>query len=245
MKVVAIIPARYKSTRFPGKPLAQILGKPMLWWVYQQTIQVEELSDVFVATDDEQIRQACQELSIPAIMTSSLHPTGSDRVAEAAQYVEGDVFINVQGDEPLIDPEMIRQTIRIFEDPSVSFGTLKKLITDIDEINNMSTVKVVTDTHGDALYFSRSPIPSNLKEKHKENVYRHVGIYGYTRSFLEAFSKLPQNALEIGEGIEPLRAMYHGYKIRVHETKYASIGVDEPQHIAEVERILKERRADL
>ena len=242
MRIVAIIPARYKSTRFPGKPLAPILGKPMIWWVFNQAAKVKEFSDIYVATDDERIQNVCKSLSIPTIMTSSAHPTGSDRVAEASRYVDGDIFINVQGDEPLIAPEMIRETIHIFDDPTVYFGTLKKSIEDLEQIKSMNTVKVITDVHNDALYFSRAVIPSNLKEKYQAKVYRHVGIYGYTKEFLDIFSKLPQNELEMGEGVEPLRAMYHGYKVRVHETQYSSIGVDDPKDIITVEKILKEGR---
>ena len=154
MKIIGVIPARYKSSRFPGKPLVDICGKPMIWWVYQQAKKVERFDKVYVATDDERIEAACKEHNMDVIMTSDQHQTGSDRVAEVATKVEGDLFVNIQGDEPIIRPEMINQVIDIFfEDDSVYFGSLKKEITDPEEIKAFSTVKVVTNDMGDAMYF--------------------------------------------------------------------------------------------
>ena len=240
MKIIGVIPARYKSSRFPGKPLTQICGKPMIYWVYEQAKKVSEFAEVYVATDDERIQSACEEYHMNVIMTSDKHETGSDRVAEVATKVEGDLFVNVQGDEPVINPEMIRQVISIFtEDESVYFGSLKKEITDPDEIQATSTVKVVTDDKGDAMYFSRSVIPSNIKDGTLARVFRHVGIYAYKREFLLKFSNMEQTELELGEGIEPLRAMQKGYKMRLKETEYTSIGVDLPEHIARVERVIR------
>ncbi len=243
MKIIGVIPARYKSSRFPGKPLTEICGKPMIWWVYQQAKKVPEFDSVYVATDDERIKAACEAYSINVIMTSDRHKTGSDRVAEVAEKVEGDLFVNVQGDEPVINPEMIRQVISIFtEDDSVYFGSLKKEITDPDEINAPSTVKVVTDDNGDAMYFSRSVIPSNLKDGRLARVFRHVGIYAYKREFLLKFAAMVQTELELGEGIEPLRALQKGYKMRLKETEYTSIGVDLPEHIQKVEQVIRGER---
>ena len=240
LKIIGVIPARYKSSRFPGKPLVDICGKPMIWWVYQQAMKVHEFDKVYVATDDERIKAACDEHNMNVIMTSDRHQTGSDRVAEVASKVEGDLFINIQGDEPVINPEMIQEVISIFfEDETVTFGSLKKEITDPEEIRAASTVKVVTDQKGDAMYFSRSVIPSNIKEGQMARVFRHVGIYAYKREFLEAFSKMTQTELELGEGIEPLRAMERGYKMRLKETKHSSIGVDLPEHIEKVERVIQ------
>lgn len=240
MKIIGVIPARYKSSRFPGKPLVDICGKPMIWWVYQQAKKVPEFDEVYVATDDERIKTACDEHTMKVIMTSDRHETGSDRVAEVASKVEGDLFINIQGDEPVINPEMIQEVISIFfEDDSVYFGSLKKEITDPDEIKAASTVKVVTDQRGDAMYFSRSVIPSNVKDGHLARVFRHVGIYAYKRDFLKEFSEMTQTELELGEGIEPLRAMERGYKMRLKETKHSSIGVDLPEHIEKVERVIQ------
>lgn len=240
MKIIGVIPARYKSSRFPGKPLTLICGKPMICRVYEQAKKVKEFSEIYIATDDDRIREVCDTYSMPVILTNSQHPTGSDRVAEVAEKVEGDLFVNIQGDEPVIHPEMIRQVISIFtEDENVYFGSLKKEITDPEEIRANSTVKVVTDNRGDALYFSRSVIPSNIKDGQLARVFRHVGIYAYKRDFLLDFARMAQTELELGEGIEPLRAMQNGYKIRLKETTYASIGVDLPEHIARVERVIR------
>lgn len=242
MKIIGVIPARYRSSRFPGKPLVDICGKPMIYWVYQQAKKVPEFHEIYVATDDERIRSACESLSMNVIMTSDCHKTGSDRVAEVASKVEGDLFVNVQGDEPVIEPEMIRQVISLFtEDDSVYFGSLKKEITDPDEILASSTVKVVTDDRGDAMYFSRSVIPSNRKDGRLARVFRHVGIYAYKKDFLLKFAAMEQTELELGEGIEPLRAMQRGYKIRLKETEYSSIGVDLPEHISLVEKVIRDR----
>ncbi|MDR1700688.1 MAG: 3-deoxy-manno-octulosonate cytidylyltransferase [Lachnoclostridium sp.] len=240
MKTIGVIPARFKSSRFPGKPLVHICGKPMIWWVYEQAKKVSEFSEIYVATDDERIKKVCMDLEMKVIMTSDKHETGSDRVAEVAEKTEGDLYVNIQGDEPVIQPEMIRQVISIFsEDPDVYFGSLKKEITDIEEIRAVSTVKVVTDDKGDAMYFSRSVIPSNQKDGNKARVFRHVGIYAYRKDFLLEFAKMPQSELELGEGIEPLRAMEKGYRMRLKETEYTSIGVDLPEHIAIAEEAIK------
>ncbi len=240
MKIIGVIPARYQSSRFPGKPLVDICGKPMIYWVYQQAKKVKEFDEVYVATDDERIKASCSEHNMNVIMTSDKHKTGSDRVAEVATKIDGDLFVNVQGDEPVINPEMIRQVISIFlEDDSVYFGSLKKEITDPEEIRATSTVKVVTDQNGDAMYFSRSVIPSNVKDGKLARVFRHVGIYAYKKEFLLKFTKMEQTELELGEAIEPLRAMERGYKIRLKETQYSSIGVDLPEHVAQVEKVIR------
>lgn len=243
MKIIGVIPARYQSSRFPGKPLADILGKPMIWWVYQQCLKVPELNEVYVATDDERIFAVCTQLDIRVIMTSDRHRSGTDRVGEVASKVEGDLFINIQGDEPLIEPQMIRDIISIFNDESVYYGSLRKQITDEAEIQAPSTVKVVVDKNEDALYFSRSVIPSNIKDGKLARVYRHVGIYAYKRDFLMKFIQLPPAELEAGEGLEQLRALENGYKLRVHETQFDSIGVDLPEHIAMVEQAIRNNQS--
>lgn len=241
MKVIGVIPARFKSSRFPGKPLVDICGKPMIWWVYQQCMKVHELDKLYVATDDERIEEVCKNYNLNVIMTSDKHQTGSDRVGEVAQKIDGDLFINIQGDEPLIDPREIQEVISIFEDDSVYFGSLRIEITDPEEIAALSTVKVVVDNNSDALYMSRNIIPSNSKGGPRARVFRHVGIYAYKRDFLLKFINIPQSELELGEGIEPLRAIENGYKFRVKETTYDSIGVDYPEHVAMVEREMKKR----
>ena len=164
MKIIGVIPARYQSSRFPGKPLALILDKPMIWWVYQQCMKVGELDEVYIATDDQRIFDTCEQLGMRVVMTSDQCHTGTDRVGEVAAKVDGDLFVNIQGDEPLIEPQMIRDIIGIFNDPAVYYGSLRKQITDEAEIQAPSTVKVVVDKNEDALYFSRSVIPSNVKD---------------------------------------------------------------------------------
>ena len=241
MQIIGVIPARWKSSRFPGKPLVDILGKPMIWWVYQQCLKVKELNEVFVATDDERIREVCDQYGMRVVMTSDKHKTGSDRVGEVAVKTQGDLFINIQGDEPVIEPQMIRDVIGIFDDETVYFGSLRKQITDVEEIEAQSTVKVVVDKNEDALYFSRNVIPSNVKDGKLARVFRHVGIYAYKRDFLLKFVNMQQTELELGEGIEPLRAMENGYKIRVHETQFSSIGVDYPEHVKLVEQVIRQR----
>lgn len=241
MKIIGVIPARYQSSRFPGKPLALILGKPMIWWVYQQCIKVPELDEVYVATDDDRIYKTCEQLGMRVVMTSEQCHTGTDRVGEVAEKIAGDLFVNIQGDEPLIEPQMISDVIGIFRDETVYYGSLRKQITDEEEISAQSTVKVVVDKNEDALYFSRSVIPSNVKDGRLARVYRHVGIYAYKREFLQTFIQLPPTELEAGEGLEQLRALENGYKLRVHETQFDTIGVDLPEHIPMVEALIRSR----
>ena len=241
MKIIGVIPARYQSSRFPGKPLALILGKPMIWWVYQQCIKVPELDEVYVATDDERIYKTCEQLGMHVVMTSEQCHTGTDRVGEVAEKIAGDLFVNIQGDEPLIEPQMISDVIGIFRDETVYYGSLRKQITDEEEISAQSTVKVVVDKNEDALYFSRSVIPSNVKDGRLARVYRHVGIYAYKREFLQTFIQLPPTELEAGEGLEQLRALENGYKLRVHKTQFDTIGVDLPEHIPMVEALIRSR----
>lgn len=241
MKIIGVIPARYQSSRFPGKPLALILGKPMIWWVYQQCIKVPELDEVYVATDDGRIYKTCEQLGMRVVMTSEQCHTGTDRVGEMAEKIAGDLYVNIQGDEPLIEPQMISDVIGIFRDETVYYGSLRKQITDEEEIRAQSTVKVVVDKNEDALYFSRSVIPSNVKDGKLARVYRHVGIYAYKREFLQTFIQLPPTELEAGEGLEQLRALENGYKLRVHETQFDTIGVDLPEHIPMVEKLIRSR----
>lgn len=241
MRIIGVIPARYKSSRFPGKPLADICGKPMIWWVYQQCIKVKELDEVYVATDDEQIFNTCINYDVKVIMTSQNHKTGTDRIGEVARKIDADLYINIQGDEPLISPDEIRDLLSIFEDTSVYFGSLRQEITDEDELKATSTVKVVVDCNQDALYLSRSVIPSNIKDGVQTKNYKHIGIYGFKKDFLFKFIELPQSPLELGEGIESMRAVENGYKMRIYETKHKSIGVDLPEHIAVVEAEMRKR----
>jgi len=239
MKVIGVIPARYKSSRFPGKPLANICGKPMIYWVYEQAKKVKEIDELYVATDDERIQLVCEEYGLNYMMTSNMHRTGADRVAEVAQRTEGDIYLNIQGDEPLIEPEVISEIIKLKMSCNDSYIGLKSSIDDVDSIENPNTVKAVTDLDGYALYFSRSPIPFS---KDISAVYRCMGLYAYERNMLLAFQKWGQSKLEIAEnGVEMLRAMEHGVKVKLFDTEWHSIGVDLPEHIAMVEEIMKGR----
>lgn len=241
MKVVGVIPARYDSSRFPGKPLADICGKPMIWWVYQQCLKVPELAEIYVATDDKRIETVCQREGLNVIMTSRTHNTGTDRVGEVSEKVNGDLFINIQGDEPLIDPEEIQELVHVFNDDGIYFASLRTKINDRKLIESKSTVKVVVDKNENALFFSRSVIPSDTGRTSEIRIFKHVGIYAYKRDFLKKFVALPQTELEICEGIEPIRALENGYTIRVKETEYSSIGVDYPEHIKIVEEEIRKR----
>ncbi len=242
MRVTAIIPARYASTRFPGKPLADILGKPMIQWVYERTALCSAVHQVIVATDDERISRAVEAFGGQVQMTRSDHPTGTDRLAEIAGRIETDLVVNVQGDEPLIDPRMIEQAVApLLLDPDIPMGTLMAPIASAEDFFNPNVVKVVVDSRGFALYFSRAPIPcprdlpvDAALSAHTPAAYRHIGLYVYRRDFLLRFPHLPATPLEALEKLEQLRALEHGYRIRVAATTLTSHGVDTP---ADLERV--------
>ncbi len=237
-KIISIIPSRYASSRFPGKPLAMILGKPMIQWVYERVKSVEEISDVYVATDDQRIFDTVEGFGGKAIMTGECS-CGSDRVYQACENIDCDIILNIQGDEPMIKIEMIRDLISAFEDSSVYMATLKKEITEEKDINNPNIAKLITDSENNAIYFSRSTVPYNRDNIKDIKYFKHIGVYGYTKKFLKKFVSLPQSSLEKAEQLEQLRAIENGYKIRVVETQHQSIGVDLPEHIAVVETALK------
>lgn len=240
-KVVAVIPARYASSRFPGKPLAKIHDKPMIQWVYERVKGVEGINDVYVATDDERIFDTVECFGGKVIMTSKEHKSGTDRISEAISKIDDDIDIvlNIQGDEPMIKKEMISQLISAFDDESVNMATLKKRLYDEDDINNPNIAKVITDENNDAIYFSRSTIPYNRDGKDDIKYFKHIGVYGYKKDFLMKFSNLKKSNLEELEQLEQLRVIENGYKIRVVETMFESIGVDLPEHINKVEELLK------
>ncbi len=237
MNVIGIIPARYGSTRFPGKALADIAGKPMIQWVYERTGRAPSLSEVIVATDDERIMAAVQAFGGRAAMTRADHPNGTSRLAEvAAGLPDVDVVVNIQGDEPLIEPQSIERAIApMLADPSIPMSTLRSAITDEQEINDPNVVKVVVDRQGFAMYFSRHAIPHQAFSTKGPGVYwKHIGMYVYTRDFLLTYAKLPQTDLEQRERLEQLRALEHGYRIACPETEFDSIGVDTPEDLARV-----------
>jgi 3-deoxy-manno-octulosonate cytidylyltransferase (CMP-KDO synthetase) len=233
-KITAVIPARYHSSRFPGKVLADICGKPMIQHVYERAQKASLPQRVIVATDDERILKVVLNFKGEAIMTSKTHRSGTDRLAEIAREDPSDIFINVQGDEPLIEPNMIDQVVRpLLEDPEIPMGTLKHKIKSLEELKNPHVVKVVTDLNDMALYFSRSPIPYFRREEYRVH-YRHIGLYAYRREFILKFASLQPTFLEQAEELEQLRALENGFKIKVIETEYESIGVDTPEDLKEV-----------
>ena len=242
MKILCVIPTRYASTRLPGKPLADIAGKPMICRVYEQAVQAKSLAGVLAAVDDQRVYDAVVQNGGQAMMTSPDHPTGTDRLAEvAAAYPDMDLIINVQGDEPLIDPELIDKLAAVFdEDPQLQMATVKTPMSTQAEMQNPNNVKVVTDKKGYALYFSRSLLPYP-RVPHGRPVYKHIGIYAYKRDFLLRYAQMEPTPLEQTESLEQLRALENGYRIRVIETDRRFVGVDTPEDLAEVNGIFKKR----
>jgi 3-deoxy-manno-octulosonate cytidylyltransferase (CMP-KDO synthetase) len=237
MKFIGVIPARYGSTRFPGKPLALINGKPMIQHVYERASKSKLLDSVIVATDHEEIQKVVDGFGGRAIITSKDHETGSDRIAEVTSKIEGDFFVNIQGDEPLISHELIDALIETAQHTPDTVITAKTAIKNVEDAANPNVVKVVTDINQYALYFSRSTIPFNRAKK-DITLFKHLGIYGYPKSILNEFVKLPQSALEEVEMLEQLRLLENGYRIKVIETSYDAVGVDTPEDIKKVEEIL-------
>ncbi len=245
MKVIVIIPARYSSTRFEGKPLALISGKPMIQRVYEKAKKAGTVTDVVVATDDQRIFDAVQKFNGKAVLTSAENRSGTDRAAETAEKMgisPDDIIVNVQGDQPLLDPRCLDEVVNPLKSEihNSEFGmsTLGFRIVSKDEITNPKDVKVVFDTKGFALYFSRSPIPFGQDPSVPFDTYKHLGIYAYTRRFLETFRKLPEGKLEAIEKLEQLRALEYGYKIKVVVTDYDSPEVDIPGDIARIESLI-------
>ncbi len=240
MKFLGVIPSRYASTRLEGKPLKDIYGHTMIEWVYKRT-KLSNLDEVVVATDDERIYKEVERFGGKAILTSKEHENGTSRIAEVCtKYEDYDVIVNVQGDEPLIEPEMINSIINSFkEDDTISMSTLKYKIDTMEEIENPNYVKVITDKKGYALYFSRSVIPYPRKLD-IQNYYKHVGIYGYKRDFVVEYAKMEPTPLEVSESLEQLRALENGYRIKVMETPYKIIGVDTQEELEKVREYIKE-----
>lgn len=238
MKILCVIPARYASTRLPGKPLADIAGKPMIQRVYERACLATRPDEVLVATDHEAVYQAVQSFGGAAMMTSKDHATGTDRLAEVArQYPNVDVIINVQGDEPLIAPEIIDDLAAAFdEDPQLHMATLRTPLTQEAELCNPNNVKVVTDLAGYALYFSRSLLPYP-RVKEEAPVYKHIGIYAYRREFLLQYAAMRPTPLERAESLEQLRALENGYKIKVLTTNMQFVGVDTPEDLEKVNEL--------
>lgn len=247
MKVSILIPARYQSSRFPGKPLATILDRPMIQWVYEQASKSTLASEVVVATDDQRIADAVAAFGGRSVMTSPEHPSGTDRIAEAAAALDSDILVNVQGDEPLIDPVAIDAAIRpLLEDQRVGMSTLAAPIASYDDFINPNIVKVVVGDRSDALYFSRAPVPfpRDLPAGAvPPQALRHIGLYCYRRDFLFQVAALTPTPGEQTEKLEQLRVLEHGFPIRVGLTDHAGQGVDTPEDIAIILRMLRDRQS--
>lgn len=245
-QAIAIIPARFASSRFPGKPLALINGKSMIMRVYEQALKAELLKDVYVATDDKRVFDHVIQSGAKALMTSVHHSSGTERCLEAYEKLlasshcsSEEIILNIQGDEPFIQPEQIDALIKMFANPDIRIATLMKSISDTDEIANPGCVKVVCNQHGQALYFSRAPIPFNregstVEETPKDLHYKHIGMYAYRSYALAEICKLPPSRLESIEKLEQLRWLEHGFPIHVEVTEFESIAIDYPDDLLKV-----------
>jgi 3-deoxy-manno-octulosonate cytidylyltransferase (CMP-KDO synthetase) len=259
-RILIVIPARYDSSRLPGKPLLEIAGRPMIRHVIERALMVRSASRVLVATDDERVARAVAGSGAEAIMTSRHHPTGTDRLAEVARRVEAELIVNLQGDEPLIEPGAIDDALApLLADPTLGMSTTSEPLDSAADLLDPHIVKVVTNRAGDALYFSRSPIPypraaadgagsiSAAFETEPEllaQYARHTGLYAYRRDFLLTFANLPPSRLERLESLEQLRALEYGHRIRVVRTLYRSFGVDTPDDLARIRRRLEGESGD-
>lgn len=242
MEVIGVIPARYSSTRFEGKVLADILGKPMIRHVWERAKQALLLDDLIIACDNERVAEVAKEFGAKVVFTAKGHASGTDRICEVINPLDVKIVINIQGDEPLIHPTMIDAVARaLLDDSSISMATVMKNIQDEQVINDSNVVKVVIDKNNFALYFSRSPIPFHAKESDiRLPVYfKHIGLYGYTKDFLFIYKNLPVSYLERVERLEQLRVLESGFRIKVIETKYDTVGVDTPQDLEKVKRYLQ------
>lgn len=241
MKAVAILPARMGSTRFPGKPLAKLLGKPMIRHVWERVSRAKGLSDVLVATCDREIADACRAFGAPVVMTSDKHERASDRIAEAAKSVKADVYVMVQGDEPMTVPAMIDEALSPFTDPAVACSNLAGRIETEAEFEDRNCIKVVIDARGDALYFSREPIPTRrIGPWGSFAAWKQVCVMPFRADALARFAALPPTPLEKAESIDMLRFLEHGAKVRMIPTRHASHAVDTPQDLARVEALMRE-----
>lgn len=241
MVAVGVIPARYHSTRFEGKVIADILGKPMIQHVWERAKEALLLDDLIIACDDQRVKDVADSFDAKAVMTSKDHPSGTDRLVEVVNPLDVEIVINIQADEPLIRPVMIDSIVDVLSnDNSISMATLMRKIDNPSDINNDNVVKVVTDKDGFALYFSRSAIPYQAKDSliREPTYYKHIGIYGYTKDFLFTYKNIPLSKLEKIERLEQLRVLEDGFRIKVIETKFDTIGVDTPQDLDKIRQYL-------
>ena len=242
MKVYGIIPARYGSSRLPAKVLAEIAGKPLIQWVYERARKSPSLDRLVVATDDERIAHRVKSFGGEALQTAPTHPSGTDRVCEAARILRAqdeDLIVNIQGDQPLFESGMIDEVVGpLRDDPGLDMGALVYPIHTPEELANPSVVKVVFDRKGFALYFSRSPMPYVISTSSEPRYYKHIGPYAYRMDFLVKFTRMERGMLEQWESLEQLRALEHGYRIKVVETKFDSQEVDTPEDLEKVRKMI-------
>lgn len=243
MKFIGIIPARYASTRFPGKPLAVLGGKPVIQRVYEQVVSV--LGEAYVATDDERIFKAVESFGGRAVMTRNDHKSGTDRIEEAAQKLQtdADVIINVQGDEPFIQKSQLETIKHLFDDPQTQIATLGKPFESMEAVENPNSPKIVCDVNGYAMYFSRSVIPYVRGKEQLDWLLhfpylKHIGLYAYRRNVLAEITKLPQSPLELAESLEQLRWLQNGYRIKVGLTDVETVGIDTPEDLERAEQFI-------
>jgi 3-deoxy-manno-octulosonate cytidylyltransferase (CMP-KDO synthetase) len=249
LKAIGIIPARWGSTRFPGKSLALICGKPLIQWVIERALKAVSLDKVMIATDDKRIAQAAEKSGIEAVMTRADHQSGTERVAEAAARYPADIIVNIQGDEPAIDPALIDELVKVMSaGQKWDMATAASPINSTAEADNPSVCKVVFNAEGQALYFSRWPIPflrdKSCAAQNKIAYWRHIGIYLYRKKFLDDFVNQPPCMLELAESLEQLRALFMGGRIYVARTAHPGIGVDTPADIKAAEATLKRMNAE-
>ena len=244
IRIIGVIPARYGSSRFEGKVLADIAGKPMIQWVYERAKKSKTLDELLVAVDDLRVQSRVEGFGGKTVLTGAHHKSGTDRIAEVVEKMPADIVVNIQGDQPLIDPDMIDEAVQpMIDNDKIQMSTLKRQI-EKDEFDDPGVVKVVVDDQDFALYFSRSLIPYRRYDEDMR-IYEHVGLYVYRKDFLLKISKMPQGYLEKIESLEQLRVLEKGYRILVVETKVdkaAGVSVDTPQDIAKVERLINEMK---
>ena len=240
MNILAVIPARYASTRFPGKPLVDIQGKPMIQRVYESVKKSELFAEIVVATDDERIVKVAEGFGAQVILTSEKHESGTDRCGEVISKLQYnyDIVVNIQGDEPMVNPLQLKELVNVFKNPQAQIATLKSIITNEDDIANPNVVKVVTSKDGKALYFSRSTIPYN-RNSTVVSYFKHIGLYAYTSDSLRKITQLSVGELEKIESLEQLRWLENGYNIYVAESNFKNIGIDTPEDLIELNKLFK------
>lgn len=244
MEAIGVIPARYGSTRFEGKVLKDLCGKPVIQHVYERAKKARLLDDLVIAADDDRIIRVVESFGGKAVFTSKSHSTGTDRLTEVVNAVDVRIVVNIQGDEPLINPIAIDDLVQAMRnDPGIVMATVVKKSHSLEEFKSPDVVKVILDEENFALYFSRSPIPTRLVPgKDGAWFFKHIGIYAYNKDFLFTFKKLPVSFLEQGEGLEQLRALEHGYRIKAIETKFETVGVDTPEDLALARELLEKQQ---